>query len=78
MELVLIGLFLIAAGWIIQLYSIIKGNKDINVNFLILYLIGAILLFINDLLAGSLITGLLNVISAIIPLIIVFLLIKKN
>lgn len=71
------GLILIIIGWIIQLYkTVFQKEKNINKYFLILYLVGIVFLVIGNLLANDIVSGFLNLISAILPLIIILYLIK--
>ncbi len=72
-----IGLLLIIVGWIIQLYKVLaKKDRNINPYFLIFYSIGVLFLVIGNYLAGDMTSTLLNLISAILPLIL--LVVVKN
>ncbi|WP_287382133.1 hypothetical protein [Methanobacterium sp.] len=72
------GLILVIIAWIIQFYkTVIQKDKNINPYFLILYVIGVIFLVIGNLLANDIFTGILNLISAILPLLI-FIAVLRN
>jgi hypothetical protein len=72
------GLIFITIAWIIQLYKTTIGkDKNINPYFLILYFIGVLFLVIGNFMANDIISAILNLISAILPLII-FLTIIRN
>lgn len=47
-DLMFSGLVLIAFAWLLQLYFTFKGSKEIQKCFIILYIVGVILLVIND------------------------------
>ena len=47
------GLVLIALAWLLQLYFTYRGSKEIQKWFIILYIIGVILLVINDFMSGN-------------------------
>jgi len=71
MYLFIAGLLIIIIGWLIQFYkTVIKKDKNINSLFLFLYLIGVILLIIGNYLIKDVINCFLNLISAILPLLI--------
>lgn len=73
-----IGLLLITIGWIIQFYeTVIRKDKNINPYFLLLYLLGVIFLVIGDLFINDLVSGFLNLITVILPLLIIIALIKE-
>ncbi|AXV38436.1 MAG: hypothetical protein CIT01_09585 [Methanobacterium sp. BRmetb2] len=78
MYLFIAGLLIIIIGWLIQFYkTVIKKDKNINSLFLFLYLIGVILLIIGNYLIKDVINCFLNLISAILPLLILINVIKK-
>ncbi len=65
-------------AWIIQFYkTVIQKDKNINPYFLILYVIGVIFLVIGNLLANDIFTGILNLISALLPLLICIALLRN-
>ncbi len=65
------GLILVTIAWIIQFYKTVIGkDKNINPYFLVLYFIGVFCLVVGNFLASDIISGILNLISAILPLII--------
>jgi hypothetical protein len=47
-DLVQIGLPLIALAWLVQLFFSFKGKNDIRPEFIIMYMIGVLLLVIQD------------------------------
>lgn len=64
-------------GWIAQFYkTVIQKDKNINLYFPLLYLIGVLFLVIGNFLAKDIISGVLNLICAILALIIIIYLIK--
>jgi uncharacterized protein with PQ loop repeat len=72
------GLILVIIAWIIQFYkTVIQKNKNINPYFLIIYVIGVIFLVIGNLLANDIFTGILNLISALLPLLICIALLRN-
>jgi hypothetical protein len=71
------GLILITIAWIIQFYkTVIQKNKHINPYFLILYFVGVIFLVIGDLLINDLTGSVLNIITIILPVLILISLIR--
>ena len=70
MESAIIGLSVIALGWILQLVYSWKGKKDIQSKFLIVYSIGTALLIIDCYLNDLRWTGIFNTIVLMISLII--------
>ncbi|GAB4311492.1 MAG: hypothetical protein Kow0019_09930 [Methanobacteriaceae archaeon] len=79
MILFLAGLIIIIIGWIIQFYkTVIVKDKNINSSFLLFYLIGVSLLTIGNYLINDLTSCLLNLISAILPLLILLYLNKNR
>ncbi len=74
----LAGLILVTIGWIIQFYkTVVQKDKNINPYFLVLYFIGVLFLVIGNLMVNDLTSGILNLISALLPLIILLTLLKK-
>ncbi|AIS31966.1 hypothetical protein BRM9_1150 [Methanobacterium formicicum] len=72
------GLILVIIAWIIQFYkTVIQKDNNINPYFLILYVIGVIFLVIGNLLANDIFTGILNLISALLPLLICIALLRN-
>jgi len=53
LALIVIGLALIVIGWLVQLYYLFKGKKEIQPAFLGLYMIGVALLIYTDYSAGE-------------------------
>ena len=69
----LLGLAIIASGWIITLLNLQKGERKIHKNFLLCYIAGSILLIISNRLNGLDFAAILNI---LIVLIAAFLFIK--
>ncbi|HOI41210.1 MAG TPA: hypothetical protein PL168_10800 [Methanobacterium sp.] len=71
------GMILIVIAWIIQFYkTVIQKDLNINLYFMILYIIGVISLVIGNILINNITIAILNLIGAILPLLIL-LMIKK-
>ncbi|HHY00809.1 MAG TPA: hypothetical protein GX531_05480 [Methanothermobacter sp.] len=71
------GMILIVIGWVIQFYkTVIQKDSNINLYFLVLYIIGVTSLVIGNILNNDLSIALLNLIGAILPLLILIM-IKK-
>jgi hypothetical protein len=69
--LVILGLVLIIAGWIIQLYRVLaKKDMQLNPIFLGLYAIGCLLLTVNYFTEKDVVTGTLDGLSVVLPAII--------
>lgn len=47
MDMMRIGLFIIAIAWLVQLVMVYRGDKSIQKLFVILYIIGVLFLVIN-------------------------------
>jgi uncharacterized protein with PQ loop repeat len=74
----LAGLTLVTIGWIIQFYkTVVLKDKSINPYFLVLYFIGVLFLVIGNLLAGDMVSFLLNLVSAFLPLLILLTIIRN-
>jgi len=74
----LAGLTLVTIGWIIQFYkTVVLKDKSINPYFLVLYFIGVLFLVIGNLLAGDMVSFLLNLVSAVLPLLILLAIIRN-
>jgi hypothetical protein len=74
----LAGLILVTIGWIIQFYkTVVLKDKSINPYFLVLYFIGVLFLVIGNLLAGDMVSFLLNLVSAVLPLLILSAVIRN-
>ncbi|MDD5112134.1 MAG: hypothetical protein PHG85_06285 [Candidatus Altiarchaeota archaeon] len=67
MELVTIGLLLIIAGWAVQLSHDRRGRKDFSIVFLALYVVGCEMLAIDAVMNNALVNGILNLLCAILP-----------
>lgn len=71
--MVIAGLALTAAGWIIQMYlTVFKKDNRINPVFLGAYAIGCLLLTIGGFTSSDVGVGVLNLIDMILPLIILW------
>lgn len=72
------GMILIIIAWIIQFYkTIIQKDMNINLYFMVLYIIGVISLVIGNILINNLTIALLNLIGAILPLIMLIQIVKN-
>ena len=65
MDLSLIGLSLLAIGWIVQLVSSWKGKNEIQSWFLIVYLFGVILLVVDGYMNNLTWMALLNLVTLV-------------
>lgn len=73
-----IGLLFIVIGWLVQLLQVLTSkNREINPYFLVLYIIGVLLLVIGNYLVGNISSTLFNLVSAILPLVILVVLLKR-
>ncbi len=71
--MVIAGLALTVAGWLIQLYlTVFKKDAKINPVFLGAYAIGCILLAIGSFTDNAIASGVLNLFDVILPLIILW------
>jgi len=71
--MVIAGLALTIAGWLIQMYlTVIKKDTRINLAFLGTYAVGCILLTIGSFTSDDVTGGVLNAIDVILPLTIVW------
>jgi len=69
--LLIIGLVLTVVGWIIQLFRIVvKKDPKLNPVFLVVYAAGCVLLAAGNFLGRDAAGGILNVLDAILPAII--------
>jgi uncharacterized protein with PQ loop repeat len=72
------GMILIIIAWIIQFYkTIIQKDMNINLYFMVLYIIGVLSLVIGNILINNLTIALLNLIGAILPLIMLIQIVKN-
>jgi len=72
------GMILIIIAWIIQFYkTIIQKDMNINLYFMVLYIIGVFSLVIGNILINNLTIALLNLIGAILPLIMLIQIVKN-
>ncbi|NYB53066.1 MAG: hypothetical protein HVN35_10990 [Methanobacteriaceae archaeon] len=73
------GLILIIIGWIIQFYkTTIQKDRNINRYFILFYILGVILLVAGNLLISDFASSVLNIISAMFPLLILIFIIKED
>jgi uncharacterized membrane protein len=64
---VVMGLILILLGWLVQFYySGIRKIFALSLKFVVIYFVGCILLVIDGLQTGNTLTGILNLVIAII------------
>ncbi|NYB26177.1 MAG: hypothetical protein HVN34_02400 [Methanobacteriaceae archaeon] len=73
-----IGLLFIIVGWIIQLFKVLKQDRNISPYMLILYTIGVLFLVVGNYSIGDITSTLLNIIAAILPLIVLIFLVKSK
>lgn len=57
MTLSSIGLLLVAIAWLVQLYFLLKGRKEIQRSFVIVYMAGVFLLVMNGAMSGGIMTA---------------------
>jgi len=79
-ELAWIGLILIIVAWVIQIFSLSKGKKELLLSFVGLQLIGMVLLVVSDFLTQYALStlGMLNALSLIGAIVAMLLLMKKK
>ena len=79
-ELAWIGLILIIVAWVIQVFSLSKGKKELLLSFVGLQLIGMVLLVVSDFLTKYALStlGMLNALSLIGAIVAMILLMKKK
>ncbi|OPY22242.1 MAG: hypothetical protein A4E26_01408 [Methanobacterium sp. PtaU1.Bin097] len=73
-----IGLLFIIVGWIIQLFKVLKQDRNISPYMLILYTIGVLFLVVGNYSIEDITSTLLNIIAAILPLIVLIFLVKSK
>ena len=75
-----IGLAMIVAGWVAQVYKTsVKKHRDLSLAFLLLYAIGCVLLLSGNFLANDISTGVLNTICVILAItLLITLIIQKK
>jgi ABC-type Co2+ transport system permease subunit len=69
-----LGLIVIIVAWLVQIYAVWKGAKEIQAGFLIIYAIGTLLLVINSLMTGSGMTAFLNFLDSVAAVLVVWML----
>ena len=67
--LLYIGLAVIAAAWLYQLYKVFKGNKEIHKLFIALYLVGVALLVVDAGLTDTALYQMLTMVTSALVLI---------
>lgn len=78
MDIFAVGLAIIIAGWIVQLYKTsIKKDRDLSPYFLLLYAIGVSFLCIDNFLGNDIIIGILNTIIVILAAILLIIIQRK-
>lgn len=60
MQTAAIGLSIIIIGWIVQFFYVMRGRKEINASFLVLYAIGCAILAFDGFTNNLTTIGLLN------------------
>lgn len=74
-----IGLAMIIAGWIVQVYKTsLKKDETVNPLFLLLYVIGVSLLFSGKFLENNIVIGILNLVSFLVALTLTITVIKRR
>ena len=74
-----IGLAMIIAGWIVQVYKTsLKKDETVNPLFLLLYITGVGLLFSGEFLENNIIIGKLNLVSFLVALTLTITVIKRR
>ena len=75
-----IGLAMIIAGWVVQLYKTIINNvRELSPTFLVLYAIGVALLASGNFMGNDIRTGILNTISlAVSAVLLIAIIIHKR
>ena len=79
-EIAWAGMIMIVIAWIIQIFSLSKGKKQILLSFAGLQALGILLLVLSDFITNSALSilGMLNVLSLIGAIIVSILLMKKK
>ena len=74
-----IGLVMIIAGWIIQVYKTsLRKDETVNPLFLLPYVIGVGLLVSGNFLEKNMVMGILNLVSFLVALILTITIIKRR
>lgn len=60
MEKSAVGLVVIIIAWLIQLAYVLKGKREINAGFLVVYMVGCAIIVVNEFTAGLGIIAWLN------------------
>jgi hypothetical protein len=63
--LTIIGLVLIVIGWVLQVFFTYKGDKEINLLFLICYALGTLVLAMGGFFDNSWLVAILNLLTTI-------------
>lgn len=70
--MIITGLILIVVGWLVQLYRVFAGAKQISRGFLVLYIIGVLLLVIDAFREGLGASAWLNLIALVISFLVLY------
>ena len=75
----IVGLALIAVGWIAQVYKTwIKRERDLSPVLLVLYGIGCVLVSTGNFLANDVITGVLNTLCVVLAVVLLIAIVTRN
>ncbi len=69
--LTIIGLVLIVLGWAMQVFFTYKGDREINLLFLICYALGTVVLTIGGFFDGDWFVAVLNLLTAVGALLVI-------
>jgi len=76
--MVITGLILIVVGWLVQLYRVFAGTKQISRGFLVLYVVGVLLLVIDGFRASIGASAWLNLIALILAFLVLYRALEKK
>jgi len=72
MSILVWGMILIVVAWLFQLFSSMRGKRDLQPSFLILYSLGVLLFVVDGFSGGVTSEGLLNVAALFLALLVWF------
>jgi hypothetical protein len=78
MEIAIIGLLFIIFGWAIQLGHSLKGKREIQIFFVISYIIGVAFLVYDGYINGMKDLAFYNAVSLIVSGVVLFMILKKK
>lgn len=73
----IIGLVIIAAGWLVQLASVVQGKKEIHNYFVLAYVLGTFILTVNNDGQGLDFVAAINIVNILLSGIILVKIYKK-